>query len=112
MLDFGSVTLGAAGTGYFPNILNLKDTTVNRMEVEFRIAVPPAGGTRFQFIIQDSADGSTFETKVTGANLTGIDGVYRLAVEISNPFLRVGVIGTGTFTTGTINAQLNTYTGK
>jgi hypothetical protein len=112
LLDFGVVTLGAAGTQYFPNVLNLKDTTVNRMEVEFRSAEPLAGGTGIQFIIQDSPDGSTFTTKVSGAVLDALDGVYRMAVEIADPFLRIGVTGTGTFTAGMINAQLNTYTGK
>jgi hypothetical protein len=112
--DFGDAALASAAA--FPNVLDLKDTSVERMTVDVRVTSPAAGGTSVAIVVQGAATpGGTFEAIVTGKTiaLADLKGLYQLAIPpTKHKALKVAITKTGTFTAGALNAQLNTYIGK
>ena len=125
LLSFGKLTAIAAGT--FPDVLNLgkktgstdhypgkATTSADRMTVDICCAAP-AGGTNLTVTVQGSPDASTWtdigKNTFTLAQLQA--GPCQTAVSPSTfQYLRVSVAVTGTFTTGSAEAYLNTYAGK
>jgi hypothetical protein len=112
--DFGNAAL--ASDTAFPNVLNLGDTSVERMIVEIRVTTPAAGGTSATFAIQGApTPAGTFETLVSGpaVTLANLKGMFQLPVPpTKHKALKVIITKAGTFTAGVISAQLNTYVGK
>ena len=112
--DFGNAAL--ASDTAFPNVLDLKDTSVERMAVDVRVTAAAAGGTSVAIVIQGAATpAGTFETIVTGKviPLASLKGLYQLTIPpTAHRALKVTITKVGTFTAGTLNAQLNTYIGK
>jgi hypothetical protein len=113
--DFGSAAL--ASDAKLPNILDLGQTSANRMTVDL-FAAGLAGGTVVAVTVQGTADisGTPAWTDV-GKNTftTAVLNAAMGAVAISpNPYryLQVILTKTGTFTAGTLKGQLNTYVGK
>ncbi len=115
--DFGDVDLTGANA-VFPNILNLGETSADRMTIDVRATAEAAGGTSVTISIQtaDTPTAATWKTLSTHAvtPLAEINGkVHRFAISPgASKCLRVGISKAGTFTAGTLNAQLNTYIGK
>jgi hypothetical protein len=124
-LDFGTVDLTGADTE-FPNILdlgpkvnglpNLGGTEVNRKTVDILASADTDGGTGITVAVQGSADGSTNWVDVGKNSITLEDlkaGKGSVAVSPNGyPFLQVTIAKAGTFTAGSVAAQLNTYVGK
>jgi hypothetical protein len=112
--DFGNAAL--ASDTAFPNVLDLKDTSVERMTVDVRVLTAGAGGTSVTIGIQGAPNPSgTFETIVTGKVITlaNLKGLYQLTIPPTpHKALKVTITKAGTFTAGVLNAQLNTYIGK
>ncbi|MDR3191620.1 MAG: hypothetical protein LBT87_00990 [Treponema sp.] len=112
--DFGDAAL-ATDTA-FPNVLDLKDTGIERMTVDVRVLTAAAGGTSVAISVQGAPNPSgTFETIVTGRTiaLADLKGVYQLPIPPTrHKALKVAITKAGTFTAGVLNAQLNTYIGK
>ncbi|MDR2020671.1 MAG: hypothetical protein LBQ14_07915 [Treponema sp.] len=114
-LDFGSAAL--ASDAKLPNILDLGETSADRMTVDL-FARDLAGGTALAVTVQgtDDTSGTPVWTDVgkntfTTAALSAAGG--RVAIS-PNPYRYLQVILTksGTFTAGTVKGQLNTYVGK
>ena len=112
--DFGDAAL--ASVTAFPNVLDLKDTGVERMTVDVRVKVAGAGGTSVAIGVQGAATpAGPFETIVTGKVITlaNLKGLYQLTIPpTTHKALKVTITKAGTFTDGVLNAQLNTYVGK
>jgi hypothetical protein len=115
-LDFGDLSLSGAGTA-FPNILDLGETSVNRMTVDI-LAGDAAGGTSLAVTVQGTDDISgtpvwadVGKNTITLAGLTAGKGSVAVSPNAFR-YLQVAVAKTGTFTAGTARAQLNTYVGK
>jgi hypothetical protein len=117
-LDFGEADLASATA--FPNVLDLGKTSANRMVVDIlRGADAAAGGTVVAVTVQGTADisGSPSWTDVgrnafTTAVLNGGGGCGVAVSPNGFRYLQVIFTKTGTFTAGTLRAQLNTYVGK
>jgi hypothetical protein len=114
--DFGNAAL--ASDAAFPNVLDLKDTSVERMTVEVRLTAAATGGTSVTIAVQGApTPGGTFAAIVTGkviplAEINAL-GVYQLPIPpTTHKALKVTITKVGTFTGGGLNAQLNTYIGK
>jgi hypothetical protein len=115
-LDMGTVAL-SGGSAAFSNVLDLGKTNADGMAVCVRATVSAAGGTSIVLKLQGAA--STTGTwsdiistpSITVASITSGD-VAELPVPRDNgyPCLRVYATVTGTFTAGTLAAQLDTYT--
>lgn len=112
--DFGNAAL--ASDTAFPNVLDLKDTSVERMAVDVRVTAAAAGGTSVAVVVQGAATpAGSFENIVTGKviPLASLKGSYQLTIPpTTHKALKVAIVKVGTFTAGTLNAQLNTYVGK
>ena len=84
--------------------------------IDIRIKEDFAGGTSLQFVLQDSADGTTYTDKLTSPafqaaqlKAKGEDVFYSLAIPKGlRRFIRLKYAVTGTFTTGKVHAILNT----
>jgi hypothetical protein len=104
----------------FPKVLDLGDTSIERMCVDIRVSADVAGGTSIAIAVKGapSPDGS-FETIVTGRTipLADLKGIYQKSVyQLPIPptkyrALKVVITKTGSFSAGVLNAQLNTYIG-
>jgi hypothetical protein len=115
-LDFGDAALASASV--FPNTLDLGKTSVDRMTVDILTSAAAAGGTGVAVTVQGTSDisGTPVWTDV-GKNTFTLDQINagKCGVAVSpNPsrYLQVILTKTGTFTAGTLKAQLNTYVGK
>jgi hypothetical protein len=115
--DFGDAALASASA--FPNILDLGKTGANRMVVDIlRGPVAVAGGTVVAATVQGTSDisGTPAWTDV-GKNTFPLAklnaGKCGVAISPNNfRYLQVILTKTGTFTAGTLKAQLDTYVGK
>lgn len=84
--------------------------------IDIRIKEDFAGGTSLQFVLQDSADGTTYTDKLTSPafqaaqlKAKGEDVFYSLAIPKGlRRFIRLKYAVTGTFTKGKVHAILNT----
>jgi hypothetical protein len=113
-LDLGSIDLSGAVL-IFPNTINLGKTEVNRKKIDILASANTAGGTGITATVQGSNDNATW-TPVGANTFTAADlikgGCAVLISTNSYQLLRVSITKTGTFTAGTVAAQLNTYLGK
>jgi hypothetical protein len=117
-LDFGEAALASAAA--FPNILDLGKTSADRMVVDIlRGSAAAAGGTVVAVTVQGTNDisGTPSWTDVgkntfTTAVLNGGGGCGVAVSPNGFRYLQVVLTKTGTFTAGTLKAQLNTYVGK
>jgi hypothetical protein len=112
-LDFGEATLASATE--FPNVLDLDKTSAGRMVLDI-LTVGAAGGTAVAVTVQGSANGTSGWVDVGKNTFTLADlaaGKNKVAISPNGfRFLKAAITKTGTFTAGTMNAQLNTYIGK
>ena len=98
-IDFGAEQCSAAGK-----------------TIDIRIKENFSGGTSLAFVLQDSADGTSYTDKLTSptfqaAQLKGTGGevFYSLAIPKGlRRFIRLKYAVTGTFTKGKVHAILNT----
>jgi hypothetical protein len=124
-LDFGSIDLNGTVV-VFPNVLNLGPaanglpnlggTDVDRKKVDILASTLTAGGTSVTVTVQGSANGTSGWVSVGVNTITLADlvaGKGSVAVSPNSfQYLQVTIAKSGTFTAGTIAAQLNTYVGK
>jgi hypothetical protein len=115
-LDFGSIALSGSDAA-FPNVINLGKTDADRKEVDILSTADVAGGTSITLTVQGNTTNTTNGWAAVGINTFTLEELKagKRAVAISPnayQFLRVAITKTGTFTAGTVAAQLNTYTGK
>lgn len=124
-LDFGSVTLGAAGTIAFENVIDLGKTRADGCSVDIICTELPAGGTNVTMKLQGSEDPSVSSpvwadilispTVVTAdIKVSTSKRFMSLPVPRENGYrgLRVAVVSTGTYTAGKFSAALDTYKGE
>lgn len=117
-LDFGeSSAFGSAGTVASGNVLQMDKADPGRMAVNIRMTVAAAGGTNATFVIQGSADNSSWTTvaqtaAIATASLTK-NAVFNLGVPqgFNYKYMRVAAVTTGTHTAGKFTAQLDVYQG-
>jgi hypothetical protein len=127
-LDFGTVDLSGADTA-FPNILNLGPainglpnlggTDADRKKVDILSSADVAGGTAITVKVQGTDDDpagvpawtDVGVNTVTLAELQAGKGSVAVSPNAYR-YLQVTLARSGTFTAGTLAAQLNTYTGK
>ena len=117
-LHFGeSSAFGAAGTVASANVLQMDKADPGRMAVNFKMTVAAAGGTNATFVIQGSADNSTWVTvaqsaAIATASLTK-DANFTVGIPqgFNYKYMRVAAITTGTHTAGKFDAVLDTYQG-
>ena len=84
--------------------------------IDIRIKEDFAGGTSLQFVLQDSADGTSYTDKLTSPafqasqlKAKGKDVFYSLTIPKGlRRFIRLKYVVTGTFTKGKVHAILNT----
>lgn len=84
--------------------------------IDIRIKEDFSGGTSLQFVLQDSADGLSYEDKLTSpafqsAQLTssGTDVFYSLVIPKDlRRYIRINYVVSGVFDKGKVNAILNT----
>lgn len=124
-LDFGSVTLGAAGTVAFANVLDLDKTKADGCSVDIICTELPVGGTNVTMKLQGAADPTIASpvwndilispTVVTAdIEVSTSKRFMSLPVPRENGYrgLRVAVVSTGTYTAGKFSAALDTYKGE
>jgi hypothetical protein len=115
-LDFGSALLTASVTE-FPNVINLGETDADRKKADIFASSDIAGGTSVTVTVQGNTVNTTSGWVSVGINTFTLADLKagKCAVAVSpNRYrcLRAALSKTGTFTAGTLAAQLNTYTGK
>ena len=84
--------------------------------IDIRIKEDFTGGTSLQFVLQDSADGTSYTDKLTSPafqaaqlKAKGTEVFYSLAIPKGlRRFIRLKYAVTGTFTKGKVHAILNT----
>lgn len=113
-LNFGVADLSGAVTE-FPDVLDLGNTSVNRMTVDVYCG-NAAGGTSLTVKVQggNTASGPWTDVGVNTIVLEDLKAGTGSAAVSPNKFrfLKTAFVKTGTFTAGTCTAQLNTYAGK
>ena len=118
MVGFMYDALNSFGTrtaaGDFPNIISLGDAKVDRMTVDLKVpagALVSAAGVTLT-VKGSATEGGTYTAIVTGAAVLPADLVkgYGLPVPRNDyKFLKASIAGTFT---GTVEAIINSYTGK
>ena len=117
-LHFGeSQAFGSAGTVTSANVLQMDKADPGRMAVNFKMTATATGGTNATFVIQGSADNSTYVTVaqsgvIATASLTK-DANFTVGVPqgFNYKYMRVAAVTTGTHTAGKFDAVLDVYQG-
>jgi hypothetical protein len=115
-LSFGTLSL-VGSVVEFPDIINLGKTDADRKTVDIFLGADPAGGTVVAVTVQGNVTNASTGWVAVGINTFAVADLKagKCAVAVSPnkyQFLKVTVAKTGTFTAGSLGAQLNTYTGK
>ena len=84
--------------------------------IDIRVTEDFAGGTSVQFVLQDSANGTTFTDRITStaypaASLKTSHGNPLCSIAVPaglGRYMRLKYVATGTFTKGKVHAILNT----
>jgi len=112
-----SSAFGSAGTVATANVLDLGKAQPDRMRFDIHQTVAAAGGTNATFVVQGSADNSSWVTvesspAIATASLTK-DAHFSVAVppDFSYRYIRVAAVTTGTHTAGKFDAVLDVYQG-
>lgn len=118
LLTFGSVTLSAATSSgaVIGEVMDIGNGDIENMSVQIGVN-GATGGTSLVFSIEGSADNSSYsEVGVTGTILLaklGDGANIKIPRGFAYRYLRAKIkTVNGTFTAGTVKAQLDTYVGK
>jgi hypothetical protein len=109
--DFGNRT----SLGTFPNTINMGDASAERMTVDLKLPDGPiAGGPLTLSVDGSDSENGTYTAIVTGSPVSAAalnQNGYSLPMpKTSFKFLRARIAGTAI--TGTVQALINSYTGK
>ena len=106
------------GTAESENVLDfgVEHGSAAGKAIDIRIKEDFTGGTSLQFVLQDSADGTSYTDKLTSPafqaaqlKAKGTEVFYSLAIPKGlRRFIRLKYAVTGTFTKGKVHAILNT----
>jgi hypothetical protein len=112
-----SGAFGAAGTVTSANVLQMDKADPGRMDVDFHVTVAAAGGTNATFVVQGSADNSTWVTvaqsaAIATASLTK-DAHFSVGIPqgFNYKYLRTAAVTTGTHTAGKFDSTIDVYQG-
>lgn len=116
-LNFGAVTLGAAGTTACANVLQIDKADPSYRAVNFIVETAAVGGTSVQLLIQGSNDNSTYVTVAESPVILEAKLVKDANFDVHIPqdwnykYMRAAVTGAGTHTAGKITACMDVYPG-
>lgn len=116
-LNFGSVTLGSAGTDALGNVLNIDKADPSYRAVNFIVETAAAGGTSVQLLVQGSNDNSTYVTVAESPVILEAKLTKDANFDVHIPqnwnykYMRAAVTGVGTHTAGKISACMDVYPG-
>ena len=114
-LSFGEASPTSAATLALADVIDLKKAQVGRMAVNFIVETALAGGTNCTFIVQGSADNSTWVTVASSATIATANLVKDANFSVGIPqefrYIRAAVTSTGTYTAGKVSAALDVYQG-
>lgn len=114
-VQFGAVEL-KNGAAEFPNVLDIGKGDVNHFSVEFLVA-DAAGGTSATFSLLGSDDNSSYEEVATSVAIPLVDLAKGVNVAIPRGFnkrylkAKLKAVA-GSFTSGTVEAWVDTFVGK
>ena len=114
MLNFGEVEL-TSGEKEFPNVLFLDKADAQRMSVAATLKEKATGGTSVILKLKGSNDNAIYTDISTSASVSLAELENGVSVSIPNgynkKYLKLFVSCTGTFTSGKLEAGIDTYTG-
>ena len=117
-LSFGKITLGAAGTNPFDNVIDFGQTDADGLCAAVSVTTTAVGGTNVALKLQGSADNSAFSDILTMAPVTLAELKKGAAFSVPIPrgfsfrYLRLAAVTTGTFTGGVLEGNLDAWGAK
>lgn len=116
-LSFGEASPTSAATLALADVIDLKKAQVGRMAVNFIVETAAVGGTNYTFVVQGSADNSTWVTVASSGAIATADlkkdanFAVGIPQEFDYRYIRAAVTSTGTYTAGKVSAALDVYQG-